>query len=204
MLDQCGDELRLGRHSAVIHCGPRRPRCVGRNPTTPTGRGPCHAGPSACTKPGRGVVRRRRERSRRAADPVWNDLLPRRPASSPHHEPLSSCTEEVRSRRTRFRQGPTAAGSVGDIGERPLEAAPPFGQTSVPCACNVARPLQAAIRNVEKISSRDVICTSSAEIPVSVSHHCAERCCKREQHNPRKAASSTTQSWQACRASTNS
>ena len=79
-----------------------------------------------------------------------------------------------------------------------------FGQTSVPCACNVVRPLQAAIRNVEKISSRDVICTSSAEIPVSVSHHCAERCCKREQHNPRKAASSTTQSWQACRASTNS
>ena len=59
-------------------------RCVGQNPTSPVGRRPCHAGPSACMSPGRRVVRRRRERSRRAAGPVWNDLLsgvPRHPTS---------------------------------------------------------------------------------------------------------------------------
>ena len=54
---------------------------------------PWHAGPSACMSLGRGVVRKRRERSRRAARPVSNELLSRSPASSPHHEPLSSCTE---------------------------------------------------------------------------------------------------------------
>ena len=43
------NELRRARHAAVIHVGPRRLRCVGRKPTTPVGRRPCHIGPSACT-----------------------------------------------------------------------------------------------------------------------------------------------------------
>ena len=72
---QCRDELRRTRHTPVIHCGPRRLRCVGLDPPLPIGRGPWVAGQSPGTPHGQGIVRKRRERSRRVDDAVRNNLL---------------------------------------------------------------------------------------------------------------------------------
>ena len=73
-------------------------------------------------------------------------------------------------------------GSVCNVGERPLEA-PPVGQTCRPCACNVVRPLHAAIRNVENLEPRR---HCRAGIPISVSHHSAERGSQRRDSTTRE------------------
>ena len=67
---------------------------------------------------------------------------------------------------------------VSDVGERPPEAGPLVGQTSRPCACDVVRLLHEATEML-KILSRGVLAPRSAEVPISVCCHCAERGCKR-------------------------
>ena len=105
-------------------------------------------------------------------------------------------------RRTRLLQGPIAAGSVGNMDERPPEAAPLDRQTCRPHARGVVRPLHGAVGDIRTPRAATSLPFKQENTGLRWSPlRKAKLTSKRRKQNQRKAVNSTTQSCPACWAS---